>query len=68
MHLHLGALETEFGRQPHRLAAAVAEQLGAHGWLPAAVDIETRPNPPPHAAHTSCWNCCCYQLFNLKSA
>jgi uncharacterized protein with HEPN domain len=39
--------------QRYRLAAAVAEKLGAHGSLPAAVDTETRPNPKPHAAHTS---------------
>ncbi|MEY4809545.1 MAG: hypothetical protein RLZZ206_3934 [Cyanobacteriota bacterium] len=42
IHLHLGALETGFGRLPHRLAAAVAEELGAQGSLPAAVDTESR--------------------------
>jgi hypothetical protein len=44
MHLHLSSLEAELSGQAHRLAAAVAEQLGAHGWLPAAVDTETRPS------------------------
>jgi len=42
MHLHLSPLEAEFGRQPHRLAATVAEQLGAHGSLPAAADTKSR--------------------------
>ena len=34
MHLHLRSLEAEFGQQAYRLAAAVAEELGALGALP----------------------------------